>query len=46
MDGQVVVVDYRTGKVDCSDVALTGRVDKAVGRVLQAMRPCTLLGAE
>ena len=45
VDGQHVYVDYKTGKVGCGDAALAMRVDKAVGRVLQAMRPCALMMA-
>ncbi len=33
-------MDYRSGKVVCDDGALAARVEKAVERVLQAMRPC------
>ena len=46
VDGQGVMVDYQTGKVDCEDAALAARVDKAVGRVLQAMRPCPLVAVD
>ncbi|GAX76939.1 hypothetical protein CEUSTIGMA_g4386.t1 [Chlamydomonas eustigma] len=39
VDGEPVLVDYKSGKVVCDDKMLASRVDKAVGRVMQAMRP-------
>ncbi len=39
VDGEPVTVDYKSGKVVCGDAALAARVDKAVARIMQAMRP-------
>jgi hypothetical protein len=43
VDGAPVIVDMKSGKVVCDDTVLASRVDKAVGRVMQAMRPVPLI---
>jgi cleavage and polyadenylation specificity factor subunit 3 len=45
VDGCQVVVDAKSGGVQCGEAALRERVDKAVGRVLEAMQPCMLSSA-
>lgn len=42
VDGQVVIVDHKNGKVTGEPPGLRDRVEKAVRRVSEAMRPCTL----
>jgi cleavage and polyadenylation specificity factor subunit 3 len=40
VDSKHVVVDYKSGKVLCSDEQLLVRVEKSVQRLSAAMRPC------
>lgn len=42
VDGKHVIVDPKDGKVQCADDALKARVEKAVSRMMLAMRPCPL----
>lgn len=42
VDGTAIVVTQRSGKVECGDGVLRGRVEKALARVTQAMRPLPL----
>jgi hypothetical protein len=44
VDGVDLKVDYKGVKVECGDEGLRGRVERALGRVMQAMRPCVLDG--
>jgi hypothetical protein len=44
VDGAEVGVDVRGAKVACEDEVLRGRVERALGRVMAAMRPCVLDG--
>jgi len=44
VDGVALVVDHRSAKVACEDEGLRGRVERALARVTQAMRPCVLDG--
>ena len=37
-----VVVDYKSGSVECADERLHNRVTKAIERLMAAMRPCAL----
>jgi len=37
-----VVVDLKSGKVSCDDDASRARIEKAVLRVAEAMKPCSL----
>jgi cleavage and polyadenylation specificity factor subunit 3 len=42
IDGTRLVVDHGNAKVSCDDEGLRGRVERALARVTQAMRPCVL----
>ncbi|KAK9813025.1 hypothetical protein WJX72_007682 [[Myrmecia] bisecta] len=42
VDAKHVIVDHKNGKVECSDEALKGRVEKAVQRLVEAMSPCAV----
>jgi len=42
VDGTHVIVDPKTGKVQCADDGLKARVEKAVRRMMLAMKPCPL----
>ena len=47
VDEKKVRVDYASGEVHCpQDEGLAARVDKAVNRIVQAMRPCPIMGVE
>ena len=39
VDQQHVIIDYKGGKVTCSDDALRTRVEKAMQRLTEAMNP-------
>ncbi|KAL3156673.1 hypothetical protein ABBQ38_000954 [Trebouxia sp. C0009 RCD-2024] len=39
VDQQHVIVDYKAGKVSCSDDALRSRVERAMQRLIEAMNP-------
>lgn len=39
VDQQHVIVDYKAGKVSCSDDALRVRVERAMQRLIEAMNP-------
>ena len=38
-----MLVDYGSGNVESDDEALAARVDKVVGRVMQALHPCRVV---
>ena len=40
VDGQHVVINAKSGKVQCADEALRGRVEKALNRMSAALAPC------
>lgn len=40
VDGQHVVINAKSGKVQCADAALRARVEKALGRMQAALAPC------
>ncbi|KAL4445408.1 hypothetical protein ABPG77_011233 [Micractinium sp. CCAP 211/92] len=40
VDGQHVVINAKSGKVQCADATLRGRVEKALGRMHAALSPC------
>ena len=40
VDGQHVVLNAKSGKVQCADQGLRGRVEKAMGRMTAALAPC------
>eukprot|EP00195_Chlamydomonas_chlamydogama_P006597 CAMPEP_0202904758 /NCGR_PEP_ID=MMETSP1392-20130828/30978_1 /ASSEMBLY_ACC=CAM_ASM_000868 /TAXON_ID=225041 /ORGANISM="Chlamydomonas chlamydogama, Strain SAG 11-48b" /LENGTH=723 /DNA_ID=CAMNT_0049592553 /DNA_START=19 /DNA_END=2190 /DNA_ORIENTATION=+ len=42
VDNQTAIVDYHPGKVICSEEGLRVRLEKAVSRLLEALRPCPL----
>lgn len=42
VDQQHVIIDYKAGKVTCSDAGLRLRVEKAVQRLTEAMNPINL----
>ena len=44
VDQQHVIVDYKAGKVSCSDDALRSRVETAMQRLVEAMNPVTVDG--
>lgn len=39
VDQQHVIVDYKAGRVSCSDDALRTRVERAMQRLIEAMNP-------
>ena len=44
VDQQHVIIDYKAGKVTCSDGALRSRVDRAMQRLIEAMNPVVIEG--
>ena len=44
VDQQHVIVDYKAGKVSCSDDALRSRVERAMQRLIEAMNPVVVDG--
>lgn len=40
VDGKHVIIDAKSGDVQCGDAALKGRVQKAMGRMQRALNPC------
>jgi cleavage and polyadenylation specificity factor subunit 3 len=40
VDGKHVVVNSKNGSVQCADVALKARVEKALNRLTMALTPC------
>ena len=40
VDGQHVVLNAKSGKVQCADQGLRGRVEKAMARMTAALAPC------
>jgi len=40
VDGQHVVINAKSGKVQCADAGLLARVEKALGRLHAALEPC------
>ncbi len=44
VDQQHVIIDYKAGKVSCSDDALRSRVDRAMQRLVEAMNPVLVEG--
>lgn len=42
VDGQHVVINAKSGKVQCADATLQGRVEKALGRMHAALMPCSV----
>lgn len=44
VDQQHVIIDYKAGKVSCSDDALRSRVDRAMQRLIEAMNPVSVDG--
>lgn len=41
IDGTVVVIDHKSSKVHCTNDDLKARIEKALVRVTEAMKPCT-----
>ena len=43
VDDRHVVVECKTGKVECTDLALQGRVEVAVKRLIEALTPASFV---